>query len=53
MFSIEYESAMKGREKPVLFDVKGQRAAACNPLVMLMVTPIAVVVILIDNHAVL
>ena len=53
MFSIEDESAVKGREKSMLLDLKGQRATACNPRVMLMLTPVVVVVVVIDNHAVL
>jgi hypothetical protein len=47
MFSVEDESAVQRREKSMLLDLKGQRAAACNPLVMLMITSIVVV----DNHA--
>jgi hypothetical protein len=53
MFSIEYESAMKRREKSMLLDLKGKRATARNPLVMLMITPVAVVIVVIDNHVVL
>jgi hypothetical protein len=55
MFSVEDESAMKGRDKPMLLDMKGQRATACNPLVMLMITSVAVVVVVVvvNNHAVL
>jgi hypothetical protein len=53
MLSVENESAMECREKSMLLDLKGQRAAACNPLVMLMITPVTLVVVVIDNHAVL
>jgi hypothetical protein len=50
MFSVEYKSAVKV-EKSMLLDLKRQGAAACDPLVMLMITLIAVVVVVVVNHS--